>query len=71
MSIRKWFIPEVLRKKSDAELEAFLKEATHSEEICHPESRKVHRDRRLAAEREIRRRAKKARAQAEPERSGD
>jgi hypothetical protein len=57
---RKWFIPEVLRPKSDDELRAFLDEVRRLEETSDPESRSVHRDRRVAAERELRRRAKKA-----------
>lgn len=64
MSMRKWYIPQVLRQKSDDELKAFLDEATRKEKTTHPESRSVYRDMRIGAEREQRRRAKKAEREA-------
>ena len=58
--MRKWYTAEVLRPMSDAELEAFLEKARRTEKIADPEMRNVHRDMRVAAEREVRKRAKKA-----------
>jgi len=68
--MRKWYSAEVLRPMSDDELRAFLEKAKETEKVAPPETRNVHRDMRVAAEREVRKRAKKAArdAQSAPER---
>jgi len=58
--MRKWYTAEVLRPMSDAELQAFLENARHAEQTADPPFRSDFRDQRVAAERELRKRAKKA-----------
>jgi hypothetical protein len=58
MPERKDWGPQFLRPMSDAELEAFYAEVSESERIAHPLMRRTHRKRRVAVERELRRRGR-------------